>query len=178
MARHVPDRDPDDPAGAAALGRLRLAAGAGRRVRPGDLRAGPGAARAAGQAVDAAVDGRNPAQRRGARPTTRRSAPTRRACCRAHGGSPTTASSPSPTELPELERVALSARRVQLAESQLELGGSVAASDEVAARTAAGRGVTRRRAQTAGGSGCGGSAVRASESAAARASAAECAAAC
>ena len=37
-------------------------------------------------------------------------------------------------ELPELERVTLSARRVQLAESQLELGGSVAASDEVAAR--------------------------------------------
>ena len=37
-------------------------------------------------------------------------------------------------EMPELERVALSARRVQLAESQLELGGSVAASDEVAAR--------------------------------------------
>ena len=37
-------------------------------------------------------------------------------------------------ELPELERVALSARRVQLAESQLELGGSVASSDEVAAR--------------------------------------------
>jgi hypothetical protein len=37
-------------------------------------------------------------------------------------------------ELPELERVALSARRVQLAESQLELGGSVSASDEVAAR--------------------------------------------
>jgi DNA recombination protein RmuC len=37
-------------------------------------------------------------------------------------------------EMPELERVALSARRVQLAESQLELGGSVATSDEVAAR--------------------------------------------
>jgi len=37
-------------------------------------------------------------------------------------------------ELPELERVTVSARRVALAESQLELGGSVATSDEVAAR--------------------------------------------
>jgi DNA recombination protein RmuC len=38
------------------------------------------------------------------------------------------------TELPELERVALSPRRVQLAEQQMELGGAVSATDEVAAR--------------------------------------------
>ena len=42
---------------------LRLAAGARRRVRAGDLRARPGAARPAGQALDAAGDARNPAQR-------------------------------------------------------------------------------------------------------------------
>jgi DNA recombination protein RmuC len=38
------------------------------------------------------------------------------------------------TELPEIDRVALSARRVQLAEQQMELGGGVSSSDEVAAR--------------------------------------------
>jgi DNA recombination protein RmuC len=37
-------------------------------------------------------------------------------------------------EVPELDRVTLSARRVQLAESQMELGNSVSAADEVAAR--------------------------------------------
>jgi DNA recombination protein RmuC len=38
------------------------------------------------------------------------------------------------SELPELERVTLSARRVQLAEQQMELGGAVSPNDEIAAR--------------------------------------------
>ena len=38
------------------------------------------------------------------------------------------------TEVPELDRVTLSARRVQLAERQMELGGGVSATDEVATR--------------------------------------------
>jgi DNA recombination protein RmuC len=60
------DADPDllrDAAGAAAFGRLRLAAGAGRRVRPGDLRAGARAAQSAAEDVDDARDAGDAAQR-------------------------------------------------------------------------------------------------------------------
>ena len=89
--RHDPagaHRHPDDPAGAPALGRLRLAAGARRGVRPGDLRARARAPRPPGQALDAPRQPRHPAEPHGQR-VQRRSAPTSRGCCRARGASPT-----------------------------------------------------------------------------------------
>ena len=95
MAQRVADRDPDDLAGAAALGRLRLAAGARGRVRPGGVGARPRAARQAGEAVGAVVDGRHPAQRRGPR-LQRGDRFLRAPGAPARGGSPITESSPSP----------------------------------------------------------------------------------
>ena len=68
--RHDParaHRHPDDPAGAAALGRLRVAAGARRRVRPGDLRARARAPRPLGQALDPPRQPRHAAQPHGQR---------------------------------------------------------------------------------------------------------------
>ncbi len=66
MARAGADRHPDHAAGHAARGRLRLAAGAGGRVRAGDLRARPRAARPAGQALHPAGHARHAPQQHGA----------------------------------------------------------------------------------------------------------------
>ena len=98
------DRHADHAAGAAALGRLRMAAGAGGRVGAGDLRSGARALRPARQALDPAGDARARGSTARCAPTTRRSAPTRPASSRAPGASPITGRWPKGASFPSSSR--------------------------------------------------------------------------